>query len=396
MSVKLPKSELNLDLIDTTAELAALCQSFRQRDYVAVDTEFIRDKTFWPRLCLIQLGAGGQSRAVDAMAEGLDLSPLYELMDDPNVIKVFHAARQDVEIFFHMSGKIPHPIFDTQVAAMVCGFGDSVGYDKLAGRLANARIDKASQYTDWARRPLTDNQIGYALADVLYLQPIYEQLRDQLAETNRSSWLEEEMTILTTPATYQLHPEDAWKRLKIRSRNKEYLGIIAEVSAWREDRAQTKDMPRNHVLRDEAIQELAAERPKTIDDLLRLRAVPKGLAKNSVGKSLIEAVQRGRQLSKDQLPNLRPPEAQPKGMGPTVELLKVLLKFRCEEHDVSQRLIANVADLEKLAGNGGDGMAMLQGWRREIFGNDALALMDGKLSLTLDRKAIKIINRESD
>ena len=387
-------SELNLDLIDTTSELAALCQSLRQRDYIAIDTEFIRDKTFWPKLCLIQLGAGGEARAVDAMADGLDLTPLYDLLDDASVIKVFHAARQDVEIFVHTSGRVPHPIFDTQVAAMVCGFGDSVGYDKLAARLANAHIDKASQYTDWARRPLTKNQIGYALADVLYLQTIYENLHGQLEKSSRSSWLDEEMATLTNPSTYKLHPEDAWKRLKIRSRNKEYLGIIAELAAWREERAQTKDMPRNHVLRDEAIQELAAERPRSIEALQRLRAVPKGLAKNSVGKSIIEAVQRGRKMPKDQLPEFKPREMQPKGLGPTVELLKVLLKYQCEHHDVSQKLIASVADLEKLAGNGGDDLPLLQGWRRQIFGKDALDLMAGKLSLTLADKAIKVVRND--
>ncbi len=403
MSVKLPTFELNHTLIDTTVELRALCQAMRQHDYVAVDTEFIRDKTFWPKLCLIQLGTGEDIRAVDALAEGLDLSPLFELMLDPGVIKVFHAARQDVEIFYQLSGKIPHPIFDTQIAAMVCGFGDSVGYDKLAHRLAGARIDKTSQYTDWTRRPLTGNQIGYALADVNYLQPIYEKLRDQLEKSGRSSWLIEEMATLTNPATYELHPEMAWQRLKIRSRNREYLGVIKAVAAWREDRAQTRDQPRNHVLRDEAIQELAAEKPDSIDALQRLRAVPKGLARNAAGESLLEAVKRGRKLSKQELPKLRPPEVLPKGLGPMVDLLKVLLKYKCEQFDVSQRLIANVANLERLAangngsgnGNGGDN-PVLQGWRREIFGEDALALIAGRIALALDHKSIRLVETGND
>ncbi len=396
MSVKLPKSELNLDLIDTTAELAALCRKLRQGEYVAVDTEFIRDRTFWPRLCLIQLGGSGEARAIDALAEDLDMTPLFDLLNDENVVKVFHAARQDLEIFYHLSGRVPHPIFDTQVAAMVCGFGDSVGYDKLAARLAGARIDKTSQFTDWARRPLKATQIGYAISDVHFLQPIYDSLKKQLGENGRSSWLDEEMAVLTTAETYKLHPEEAWRRIKIRSRNKEYLGIIKEVSAWREERAQTRDQPRNHILRDEAIQELAAEKPRDLGELQRLRAVPKGLAKNSVGKSLLDAVSRGRALSKDQLPKLRPPESLPKGLGPAVDLLKVLLKYRCEQHGVSQRLIASVADLERLAGNGNGDQMVLRGWRREIFGNDAVALMEGRIAMALDGKRVRIIEHSPD
>ncbi|MDP7546483.1 MAG: ribonuclease D, partial [Alphaproteobacteria bacterium] len=362
------------ELIDDTETLADFCAQLSGSPYITIDTEFIRDRTYWPNLCLVQLANHDVARAVDPLAEGIDLSPLADLLANQNVIKVFHAARQDVEIFVQQNNVVPSPMFDTQIAAMVCGFGDSVGYDRLVEKLAGARIDKSSRFTDWSRRPLSDKQIGYALDDVTHLLSVYEALCRQLEKSNRAHWLEEEMAVLTNTATYQQSPDEVWRRLKVRSRNPQYLGVVKTVSAWRETEAQRRNMPRGHVLRDEAIQELAAEMPDQISSLSRLRAVSRGLAEGPAGEELLAAVRRGRDLPSDEVPKPAAQVVLPRGMGPLIDLLKVLLKTKCEAHDVAQKLVATVADLERIAVDDNADVAALRGWRKEIFGDDALDL----------------------
>jgi ribonuclease D len=381
-----------MTVISDTQTLAETCARMAKAPYVCVDTEFIRDRTYWPRVCLIQLATTPDDAvAVDPLAEGIDLAPLVALLNDPVPVKVFHSARQDLEIFYQLTGRVPAPLFDTQVAAMVCGFGESVGFDKLVSRFARVRVDKASQFTDWARRPLSERQLRYALNDVIHLIPVYEALKEQLEKSGRKPWLDEEMAVLETPATYDTDPANAWQRLKLRSRDSSYLGVLKEVARWREEQAQQRDLPRSHLLRDEAIQELAAELPADVAALSRLRAVPKGLATGRHGDALLAAVARGRNLPADDLPT---PPAQPKlprGIAPLVDLLKVLLKLRCEEADVASRLVASAADLELLAGDDNADVPALHGWRRELFGEEALALKAGRIALSADGRTITVV-----
>ena len=381
-----------MTVITDTRALAETCAEMAKADYVCVDTEFIRDRTYWPRVCLIQLATTAENAcAVDPLAEGIDLAPLAELLNDPGTLKVFHSARQDLEIFYQLTGRVPAPLFDTQVAAMVCGFGESVGFDKLVARFARVRVDKASQFTDWARRPLSDRQLKYALNDVIHLIPVYEGLAIQLEKSDRRSWLDEEMSVLSDPATYDSDPAISWRRLKLRSRDPVYLGVLMEVARWREEQAQQRDLPRSHLLRDEAIQELAAELPADVTALSRLRAVPKGLATGRHGEALLAAVAKGRNLAAEDLP--APPAAAklPRGLGPLVDLLKVLLKLRCEEADVASRLVASAADLELLAADDEADVPALHGWRRELFGEEALALKAGQIALGATGKAITVV-----
>jgi len=388
--------DLHIPLITETTELAALCQELAAGNYVALDTEFMRDRSYWPRLCLLQAANDTAMAVIDPLADGLELDPLVDLLQDESICKVFHAARQDVEISFHLTGEIPHPIFDTQIAAMVCGFGDSVGYDKLVEKITRERIDKASRFTDWSRRPLKDRQLRYAISDVTHLRDVYKWLAAELEREGRASWLDEEMATLTDPATYRLDPDLAWQRLKLRSRNRQYLGVLKEVAAWREHEAQRRNAPRNHVLKDEAIQELAAERPQSLDDLRNLRAVPKGLADGRHGNELLKAVQTGLELPKSAIPS---PAVQPmprKGLGPTIDLLKVLLKHKSEEHDVAAKLIATVSDIEKLAISPDADVPALRGWRRQIFGDDALALRRGELALAAAAGRVKLMRLNPD
>jgi ribonuclease D len=377
--------------ITDTAALANFCSRLADSDYITLDTEFIRDKTFWPRLCLIQAANDDVAGIIDPLAEGIDLSPFLSLLQNKNLVKVFHAARQDVEIFVHMTGAVPTPTFDTQIAAMVCGFGDSVGYEKLVQSIARQTIDKASRFTDWARRPLNERQLKYALSDVTHLRAVYKWLKDEVERENRAGWLDEEMATLTDPETYRLDPDEAWRRLKSRGNGKEYRGILKEVAAWREREAQTRDLPRNRILKDEAIQELAAERPRDIAALSRLRSVPKGVAQGSIGKKILRAVEEGINLPNEKLPPVRRQGPSTKGLGPLLDLLKVLLKLRSEEHGVASKLIATVPDLEALALSDDADIAALHGWRREIFGNDALALKRGKLALAVNNNGLIVL-----
>ena len=370
-------------LITTTDDLAALCKRLATAEFVTVDTEFIRETTFWPKLCLAQLAGPDEAVAIDAVAPGIDLAPLFELLADTSVIKVFHAARQDIEIFHHLDGRIPTPLFDSQVAAMVCGFGDSVSYAALAAKLAKVRIDKSSRFTDWAHRPLSPRQLTYAIDDVRYLRVIYERLAKRLEKTGRAGWVVEEMAVLNDPEIYQQRPEIAWRRIKSRSTDGRFLAVLREVAAWREREAQTRDLPRNRVLRDEALLEIASRAPANVAELARTRGLGRKLAEGSMGAKLLAAIEAGLAVPESDWPRVKTPKPPPRGVGPVVELLKVLLKMRCEENDVAQRLVANTADLERIACGDADEVRALRGWRREVFGEDALALRAGELALSV-------------
>jgi ribonuclease D len=370
-----------MPIISDSEALAALCDRLSHARYVTVDTEFMREKTYWPQLCLIQVAGPDEAWAIDPLAPDIDLSPLFDLLADPAIIKVFHAARQDVEIFLHLAGKIPAPLFDTQVAAMVCGFGDSVGYETLASQLARARIDKSMRFTDWSLRPLTDKQVDYALADVTHLRVVYEKLQHLLEKNDRIAWLAEEMDELTDPATYRVEPDMAWRRLKPRSSSRRFLAVLRELAAWREREAQERDLPRQRVVRDEALMEIAAHHPDSVAELSRTRGLGKGLVEGRMGQSLLAAVARGMAVPESEAPTPPARPELPRGLGPVVELLKVLLKMKCDEHGVAQKLVAGTADIEAIAADDAADVPALSGWRRELFGEDALRLKHGRLAL---------------
>lgn len=380
-----------MTLITTTDALDAFCQRLAGAGFITVDTEFMREKTFWPKLCLIQVAGPEDAAAIDPLAEGIDLTCLFDLLADPGILKVFHAARQDVEIFLNLAGRIPAPLFDTQVAAMVCGFGESVGYETLIAKLAGARVDKSSRFTDWSQRPLTERQLTYALSDVTHLRPAYEKLRRRLEKNGRAHWLDEEMALLTDPATYRVEPEQAWRRLKVRSEKPRFLAILRELAAWREREAQRKDIPRSRVLRDEALLEIASHAPATVDELARTRGLGRSVAEGRWGQELLAAVERGRDLPPDQCPTVAPRVEPPPGLTPIVELLRVLLKMRCEEQQVATKLVANSGDLETIAANDRADVPALRGWRRELFGEDALALKHGRLALAIRDRRVQVV-----
>jgi len=382
--------------IADTQTLAAFCARQAAADYIAVDTEFMRDRTYWPRLCLVQIAGPDEAGAIDTMARDLDLQPLYDLMADHDVLKVFHAGRQDVEIFYHRTGNIPEPLFDTQVAAMVCGFGDQVGYEALIAKLVGARIDKSSRFTDWARRPLTQKQLKYALDDVIHLRSAYEKLADTLEESGRIRWLDEEMAVLMNPDTYRLEPEDAWRRLKSRNSSPRFHAVLREVAAWREREAQTRDVPRNRILRDDAILEIAAQAPTTKEAVERMRAVPKGFVNGAMGTAVLAAVARGLAVPESELPTPPRRDSRPQGVGPLTDLLKVLLKHVTETSGVAPKLVASSDDLERIAADGGADVPALKGWRRELFGAQALALKAGRIALTAEGRRTRVIALSPD
>ncbi len=373
-----------MKIITTNEALATFCADVAPEDFITVDTEFMRDSTFWPILCLIQVAGGDHEAIIDPLADGLDLKPFYELMADESVIKVFHAARQDVEIFYHFGGVIPKPMVDTQIAAMVCGYGDSVGYENLIKKTLKIQIDKSHRFTDWARRPLKQAQLDYALADVTHLKAAWPIMREEIERRDRVSWMDEEISILENEDTYTLHPENAWKRLKSRGFNKRPLAVLMEVAAWRENQAQTRDIPRGRILKDDALYEIARHAPKSTGDLDDFRAVPKGFSKSRHAATLLEAVQKGLSKPDGDLPKIKKEEPVPPGLGPIIEMLKVLLRRESEIHDVAHRLIANVSDLERIAADDNADVAALRGWRREIFGAAALDLKHGRLALSIE------------
>ena len=369
-----------MTLLTTTAELGTLCAELAREPYVAIDTEFMRDRTYYPKLCLVQLAGAKHHAAVDPLAPGIDLAPLVALLADRDVLKVFHAARQDIEIFYRMTAAVPTPLFDTQLAAMVCGYGEEVGYETLVTQIAKGRVDKSSRFTDWARRPLSAQQLAYALGDVIHLRVIYERLERQLEQTGRSEWVAQELAELTDPATYDQSPGDAWKRIKVRSREPRFLAVLRALAAWRESEAQRRDLPRNRIVRDDLLLEIAANRPTSPEELARLRRI--SLDRQSV-EGAVAAVRAALALPEHELPHLEPPPKLARGLGPVIELLRVLLKLQCEEHRVAQRLVATSADLEAIATQARPEVAALRGWRFEVFGRAALALKRGELGLAI-------------
>ena len=377
-------------------DLAQFCDRQRGAEYITVDTEFIRDHTYWPKLCLLQVAGPDDARVIDPLAPALDMAPLFELLSNSEVLKVFHAGRQDLEIFFHLTGQVPSPIFDTQVAAMVCGFGDQASYEKLVSQLAGARIDKASRFTDWARRPLTEKQLTYALADVTHLRRVHERLMQRLDETGRAHWLEEEMAVLSDPGIYRADPEDAWLRVKKRNGNARFLAVLKELAAWREREAQARDVPRGRILRDEVLTSIAGHEPVAASDLEHMRGLPKRFATDSRGAEILAAVSRALAIPKRDLPKLPERRSLPPGIGPLTDLLKVLLKRACENHHVAPKLVASVDDLERIATSDDAEVPALHGWRREIFGEQALAFKQGRLAITVNGKRIELTPMDSD
>lgn len=389
-----------MKLIKTTARLAEICEAFRARPFVTIDTEFMRERTYWSQLCLVQMArpldegeedSDDTAVLIDPLAEGIDLAPLFELCRDPNVVKVFHAARQDLEIFFHMGDLIPAPLFDSQVAAMVCGFGEQVGYETLVRRIAKAEVDKSSRFSDWARRPLTPKQKTYALADVTHLRVIYTHLKKRLEKTGRAHWLAEEMAVLTDPATYAADPDEAWRRVKARSHSPRFLGIVRSLARWREITAQSRDVPRSRILKDDALVEIAGAKPKTVEDLGVLRLVQRDVRKPEVAAEVLAAVAEGLACPTKNLPKPAPPKQRREGSGAVADLLKVFLKARADELGIASKLIAQAADLEAFAGEDDPDIALTRGWRYEVFGADAERIMRGELALSADRSGVKLI-----
>jgi ribonuclease D len=383
-------------IVETTEALEAFIQELSTAPYLALDTEFLRDQTYYPKLCLIQVAAPDAEGIIDPLAKDLALGPFYELLKRPDIVKVLHAARQDIEIFHLQAGMIPDPLFDTQVAAMVAGFGDAASYETLARKLAGVEIDKSARFTDWSHRPLSKRQLEYALADVTHLKVIYEKLSAQLARSGRAAWVEEEISALKDPKLYRLDPELAWRRLKPRTSNKRFLGMLAALAAWREREAQARDIPRGRVLKDEALTEIAAHPPESGEGLERIRAVPKGFANSRVGKSLMEAVEAGRHQAPPEgpvhVPNRRRRDPSPA----TIDLLKTLLRLRAEAAHVAPRLIANAEDIEKLAAYEDEDVPALHGWRAEVFGRDALALRKGDLAIALENGEAVVVELEEE
>jgi ribonuclease D len=379
-------------MVTTTAELAALCDRLAEETFVTVDTEFMRERTYWPELCVIQLGGSAETAVVDALAPGMDLAPLGTLLANPAVVKVFHAARQDVEIFLLKFDAVPTPLFDTQVAAMVAGFGDQVSYDQLCRSLANASIDKAHRFSDWSARPLSPSQIAYAAADVTHLRRIYTGLTAKLAREGRLDWVAEEMAALTDPATYRTEPEDAWEKLRSRSTNRRFLGMLRAVAGWRESEAQRINIPRQRLVKDETLLEIAATAPETIADLTRARGISEGFAKGRSGSGLLAAIKAAKGEAEATLPEPPRDRHGPPASPALVALLKVLLAARSEEHDVAPRLLANSEELERLAAEPVPDIPALRGWRRDVFGEAAMALKEGRLALGVDGRKVKLIS----
>lgn len=383
-----------MELITTTEELAAFCDRLSTAEFITVDTEFHRETTYWPMLCLVQVAGPDEAHCIDSLADGLDLQPLYDLFLNEDIVKVFHAARQDLEIFFHKANLIPKPLFDSQVAAMVCGFGESAGYETLVTKLTSERIDKSQRFTDWSRRPLSEKQLDYALADVTHLRDIYRSLKSKLQQSGRSDWVAEEMQILTNPDTYNLDPETSWKRLKSRDKKPRFLAVLREVAAWREREAQQQNTPRRRVVKDDVLVELAALRPTSTKALSQAR-LAKHFAKSRFADDILAAVRKGLDTPDDQCPRVPRAFDKPPGLGPVIDLLKVLLKARCEANEVALKLVATVDDLEKIACNDQADVPALSGWRRKLFGEDALRLKNGKIALALsgDSKTVETFDR---
>jgi ribonuclease D len=382
-----------MDLVTSSSELAAICLRLSQHPFITVDTEFLRETTFWPKLCIVQLASPDEAVIVDAIAPNLDLTPLYHLMTDESVVKVFHAARQDVEIFWNLARAIPSPMFDTQVAAMVLGHGDSISYDQLVQRITGTSIDKSSRFTDWSRRPLSPAQLNYAVSDVTHLRDVYLKLNADLEARNRVNWVNEEMKVLTSADTYRQEPQNAWKRLKARVKKPRELAVLMEVAAWREREAQARDVPRSRVIKDDANAEHAQQQPKTAEALGPMRGQPKGFERSKSGEAILAAVQTA--LTRD--PNTLPPLVRDRplsnGASATVELLKVLLRMVSEQNGVAVKVVATVDDLQKIAVEDDADVPALHGWRRAMFGEQALRLKRGEIALAFENGRVVAVER---
>jgi ribonuclease D len=373
-----------MNLITTSSALAEVCARIAKHPFVAVDTEFLRETTFWPKLCVVQIASDDEAVAIDALADGIDLSPLFALMADENIVKVFHAARQDVEIIWKMAGLIPKPMFDTQVAAMVCGYGDQASYGELVQSVCRIPVDKSSRFTDWARRPLNAAQIEYAIADVTHLRTIYVALQAKLAKSGRLAWLQDEMAVLTSVSTYEQHPENAWERFRSKARKPRDLAVLMDLAAWREQEAQSRDVPRSRVLKDDALIEIALAAPRSLEALANLRAAPRGIERSRSAPEILEAIERGLARDPKTLPKIERRGSGGQGSGATVELLKVLLRQVSEQSGVATKMIATVDDLEAIASDDRADVAAMKGWRRTLFGARALELKRGNLALTVE------------
>lgn len=381
----------NMELITRSEDVAAACSRLAKADTVTVDTEFMRETTYWPRLCLIQIAGPDEAVLIDALAPDIDLAPFFALMGDESVLKVFHSGRQDIEIIYHMGGLIPHPLFDTQVAAMVCGFGDSISYEQLVNRLAGQQIDKSSRFTDWSRRPLSDRQLTYALADVTHLRTVYESLAQQLAAKGRADWVAKEMDVLTSPRTYQLDPNEAWRRLKLRTRRPIELAALKVLAKWREEEAQQRDVPRGRILKDDALQEIATQVPTTPEALAALRTIGRGFERSKAGERIVALMREVSAIPREELPKLPKQPRRNDGNSAAVDLLKVLLKMTAEEHGVAPKVLATVDDLEMIAADDDADVPALSGWRRELFGEAALKLKRGQLALRFERGRVRTV-----
>lgn len=381
-----------MEIITKTTELEAACLDLAKADFITIDTEFLREKTFWPKLCLIQLASPDRALIVDPLAKDIDLAPFFKLMADESVLKVFHAARQDLEIVFHLGDLIPKPIFDSQVAAMVLGYGDSIAYDALVNKITGHHIDKTSRFTDWSRRPLTEQQLNYALADVTHLRDVYLDLSAQLEEQGRATWLNEEMAILEARETYDIHPDDAWKRLRNRMRKPQDLAILQRLAAWRENLARNRDVPRGRILKDDTLYEVAQQKPRDQAGLGRLRTVPKGWERSELGTSLMAALEAAYEIPSEDWPEIKRHKPAPEGTAAASDMLRVLLKTIVEQEGVAAKVIASGDDLDKIAANGEEAtVAALSGWRRELFGAKALKLINGELALKFADKRVQVI-----
>jgi ribonuclease D len=384
-----------MDLITTTRDLAEACERLGRHPFVTVDTEFLRETTYYPLLCVAQLASTDEAVVIDTLADGLDLKPFYDLMANERVLKVFHAARQDIEIVWHQANLVPHPIFDTQVAAMVLGYGDSISYDQLVQRITGDTLDKSNRFTDWSRRPLSPAQVSYAISDVTHLRDVYLALSADLARRGRADWVGEEMEVLTSPETYRAEPETAWERLKTRVRKPKELAVLMEVAAWREREAQTRDVPRGRVLKDDVLGEIATQAPSTIERLAALRSLPRGFERSKWGQDIVQAVARGLARDPKTLPAIERQRQGGNGTA-TLELLKVLLRMTSERHAVAAKVIATVDDLDRIAADDNADVPALHGWRRELFGEKALALKHGKLALAVVENRVIALERAAE
>jgi ribonuclease D len=386
-----------MDIVTTTDRLASLCSILATDRFVAVDTEFMREQTYWPELCLIQVAGAEREAIIDPLAEKLELGPFFELMANEKVVKVFHAARQDIEIFVNRSGAVPKPVFDTQLAAMVCGFGDQVGYEAIVRKLTKAHIDKSSRFTDWSRRPLSDRQLAYALSDVTHLRPVYQHLKAELDKTGREPWLEQELAVLTSPETYRTDPEDAWKRIKIKIKSKKQLAVLMALAAWREREAREKNVPRARILKDDVLVELANQAPQSREALGNLRALPRGFANSRHGDAILAAVNAA--LASDHkllfFENNGRDDLSDSALA-AAEILKLALKIVCESRGIAPRIVANSSDIEAIAQDDNADVPLMHGWRRELFGNLALDIKAGRAVIGFKKGRADIIPAPQD